>query len=140
MPDKIPADVREFIRRYIHTVEQLDILLILKGDPTREWTIPEVFSNVRTSEKSVALRLAQFAEQGLLRETPGVPATYRYAPQPADLDRLITAAGEALHTRRVKVLEIIFGSDQPDVIDPAQSFADAFRIRSRSEDRKPEGS
>jgi hypothetical protein len=134
VPDKIPLEVREFIRRYIHTVEQLDILLILKGQPTHEWTVPEVFAKVRTSEQSVALRLAQFAEQKLLRESPGVPATYRYSP-PSDLDRIISAAGEALLTRRVKVLEIIFGSDETEVIDPAQSFADAFRIRSRPEGR-----
>jgi hypothetical protein len=82
------------------------------------------------------MRLAQFAEQGLLVETPGVPATYRYSPRPADLDHLIGGAGEALHTRRVKVLEVIFGSDQPNVTDPAQSFADAFRIRPRTEERR----
>jgi hypothetical protein len=136
LPDKIPPDVRDFLRRYIHTVEQLEILLTLRADRGHEWTAPEVFAKVRTSEQSVMMRLAQFAEQGLLVETPGVPATYRYAPRPADLDYLIAGAGEALHTRRVKVLEIIFGSDQTNVADPAQIFADAFRIRPRVEDRR----
>ena len=134
MPHSIPPDVRGFLRRYIQTVEQLDILLTLRSQKEREWTVPDVYARVRTSEQSVAMRLAIFAEQGLLKVGGAIPVTYLYAAE-GELDRLIAAAGDALQTRRVKVLEIIFGTetDAGDA-DPAKSFADAFRFRPKRSD------
>ena len=132
MPDqKIAPDVRSFLRKHIRTVEQLDILLLLRQEKHREWTVPEVFATVRSSEQSVALRLAQFAEDGLLTASNTVPVTYRYSPRPMNLDDVIDRVGKAFQTRRVQVLELIFGGGEPDIIDPVQSFADAFRLRSK---------
>ena len=130
MPDQnIAPEIREFLRRYIRTVEQLEILLLLRQERQREWTVPEVFAKVRTSEQSVALRLAQFAEDGLLIAGSGVPATYRFSPKNPSLDDVVGRAGTAFQTRRVQVLEIIFGAEEPAPTDPVQSFADAFRFR-----------
>lgn len=126
---KIAPDIRSFLRKHIRTVEQLEILLLLRQEKHREWTAPEVFAKVRSSEQSVALRLAQFAEDGLLVTNNTVPVTYRYAPRSPSLDDVIARTGEAFQTRRVQVLETIFGGDEQTIIDPVQSFADAFRIR-----------
>lgn len=126
---KLAPDIRNFLRRHIRTVEQLEILLLLRQERSRDWTAPEVFTKVRSSEQSVALRLAQFAEEGLLVTNNTVPATYRYSPRPASMDDVIARAGEAFQSRRVQVLEAIFGGDEASIVDPVQSFADAFRLR-----------
>ncbi len=126
---KLAPDIRDFLRRHIRTVEQLEILLLLRQERSREWTASEVFAKVRSSEQSVALRLAQFADEGLLVTNNSVPATYRYSPKLPSLDDVIARTGEALQTRRVQVLEAIFSSDDSNIIDPVQSFADAFRFR-----------
>lgn len=110
-------------------MEQLEILLLLRQGRSRDWTAAEVFAKVRSSEQSVALRLAQFAEEGLLTTNSTVPVTYRYAPRSPSLDDVIARTGEALQTRRVQVLEAIFSSDDSNIVDPVQSFADAFRLR-----------
>lgn len=137
MSPNIAPEIRDFLRRYIRTVEQLEILLLLRQERQREWTVPEVFAKVRTSEQSVALRLAQFAEDGLLTAGSGVPATYRFSPKVPSMDDIVGRAGAAFQTRRVQVLEIIFGAEEPEPTDPVQSFADAFRFRSKPpENRK----
>ncbi len=128
---KIAPDVRDFLRKHIRTVEQLEILLLLRQERHREWTVPEVFAKVRSSEQSVALRLAQFAEEGMLITSNNVPATYRYSPRQPSMDDVIARTGEAFQTRRVQVLETIFGGGDTNVVDPIQSFADAFRFRTR---------
>lgn len=125
---KIAPDIRNFLRKHIRTVEQLEILLLLRQERNREWTATEVFAKVRSSEQSVALRLAQFAEDGLLITNNTVPATYRYSPRLPSLDDVIARTGDAFQTRRVQMLEAIFSGDESD-IDPVQSFADAFRLR-----------
>ncbi|RYD72570.1 MAG: hypothetical protein EOP84_22955 [Verrucomicrobiaceae bacterium] len=132
MPEhKIAPDVRDFLRKHIRTVEQLEILLLLRQEKYREWTVPEVFAKVRSSEQSVAMRLAQFAEEGMLSASNGVPVTYRYSPRQSNLDDVIGRTGEAFQTRRVQVMETIFGGGDTDIVDPIQSFADAFRFRAK---------
>ena len=116
--------VKGFIRGYIHSVTQIEILALIQAAPEKEWTARAIDQLIRSNEQSVASRLVEFARAGLLTEIGGMDTTYRYQPQTEALASAAAETVQAYRMRPVLVIETIF---KPD--DPGQSFADAFRIR-----------
>jgi hypothetical protein len=121
--DSLPSQVVQFISRYVHSVEELEVLCLLAEEPLRSWTVSAVFQRIQSSEKSVAARLETFQKEGLtVLEADG---SYRLAPVDANLIGTAKTVIEAYRDRRVSVIECIY--KQPS--DPIQDFADAFRLR-----------
>jgi hypothetical protein len=124
VPDEsLSAEVMQFLRAHIHSLEQLEILTLLRGEPARDWTAAEIYERLLSNERSIEGRLGLFAERGLVRVIDG--GRYRYAPRDATVDSAIEATLQAYKQRRVVVIETIFRPEQ----DPAKSFADAFRFK-----------
>jgi hypothetical protein len=122
--ETLPTSVQQFLSKYIRSLEQLEVLLLLRNSPGRTWTSVEVYEVVRSSRSSVAERLENFVRLGFLVKEGGPPSTFRYAPT----DTLAAAADEiagAYQRWRVRVIEAIF----TPIEDPAQRFADAFKVR-----------
>jgi hypothetical protein len=120
---EISKEVLEYIAEHINSLEQLEILLLLKDQPTREWTAEAVFTVIQSSQSSVSQRLQEFGEKGLLiqRQT----GLFQYAPKDESLAQTIHALSAAYKERRMKVIELIYRKP----IDEVQSFADAFKLR-----------
>ncbi|MES2572111.1 MAG: hypothetical protein V4710_18900 [Verrucomicrobiota bacterium] len=126
MPDQeVTSELKQFIRTFIQSVEQLEILLLLHSQRAREWNAREVFQIIQSNEQSIARRLGQFVEWGFLAASHAQPATYRYAAQSEEMNRRVEEVARLYRIRPVLLVEIIF---KPD-LDPAQSFADAFRFK-----------
>lgn len=121
----ISPEVTQFLRTYIQSVEQLEVLALLHRDPKREWTVRMVYDVILSNETSLANRLAEFTERGILVSTPS--STYRYDPKTAELHFAVELTLKTYQTHHVRVIETIFGTGP----DPVQSFADAFRIRKK---------
>ena len=123
MAEQLPSTVRQFLARYIRSVEQLEVLLLVQDQPNRSWSAGDVYSIIRSSEASIAARLQAFAKEGFLaQESDG---RYRFAPQNSDLRAAVEQTASAYKTWRIRVVEAIFAPPS----DPVQSFADAFRLR-----------
>ena len=122
----LPPAVKSFIREHIQSVEQIEILSLMRTTPARDWTASSLDQTLRSSEQSIARRLADFTRAGLLVESDHAAKMFRYQPRDAALDAAAAETLQAYRTRPVLVIETIF---KPD--DPGQSFADAFRIRPR---------
>lgn len=115
--------VKQFLREHIQSVQQIEILALIHGAQGRDWTARALDQTLRSSEQSIARRLAEFTRGGLLMESGEAEKTYRYQPRDSALETAAAEAVQAYRVRPVLVIEAIF---KPD--DPAQSFADAFRI------------
>lgn len=120
------AALRRFLSRCISSVEQVEILLLLRRTGTRAWTIDEISGELRSSATSVRSRLAQLARSGLIER---VDDRYAYVAGPHDA--VVEELFYEYETRRVRLIEAIFS--QP--LDSARSFADAFRLREDDDDR-----
>jgi hypothetical protein len=125
MAEQLPLTVRQLLSRHIQSVEQLEVLLLMHREPHRAWSAAEVYSVIRSSEASIAARLAAFAKEGLLAEEGGSPPTYRYAPRSTDVRSAVDDTAAAYKTWRIRVVEAIFAPPS----DPVRSFADAFKLR-----------
>ncbi|HYJ04813.1 MAG TPA: hypothetical protein VEX43_06750 [Chthoniobacterales bacterium] len=122
--ETLPISVQQFLSKYIRSLEQLEVLLLLRNSPNRSWTSAEVYEVVRSSRSSVEERLESFVQLGFLAKENGPPATFRYAPT-ENLGAAVDETAGAYQKWRVRVIEAIF----TPVVDPAQRFADAFKVR-----------
>lgn len=99
-------------------------MLLLGRTPERAWTIEELSDHLRSSARSVGLRLGSLVGHGLVAREG---MSFRYAASPAD-DSLVKQLGAVYEERRSSVIDQIF-TDR----DPMRSFADAFRIREKGD-------
>jgi hypothetical protein len=124
--------VQQFIARYITSVDQIEILLLLKQDPSREWTAESVARKLFTQAEPTGQRLVELALQGLLSEkTISSLRSYRYEPRTVELDRAVNQLAAEYPKYRVTVINLIFSKP----IDKIRTFADAFRLR-QDEDKE----
>ncbi len=58
---KIPKDIREFVARYLPTVEHLEIFIVLQRNATRSWSAPDMSTELRIPESTAEDVLEQLA-------------------------------------------------------------------------------
>jgi DNA-binding IclR family transcriptional regulator len=124
----LPDDVYHFLYRYIESVEQLEVLLLLLQAPDRTWTADDVARALYSHPSSVIRRLSLLMGQGLLREQR--EGSFQYAPRSAELHETVTRVAEVYQERRVAVTTLI--ASKP--IENIRAFSDAFRIRRSKEE------
>ncbi len=124
----LPERVHRFLYHNIDSVEQLEVLLLLRRVPDRGWSAEEVARELYSHPSSVLHRMSSLAGRGLLRELE--PACYQYAPRSSDLHETVNAVAEAYRERRVAVITLI--ASKP--IENVRAFSDAFRFRRKKEE------
>jgi hypothetical protein len=124
----LPDDVHRFLYQNIDSVEQLEVLLLLRRGPERGWTADEVARELYSHPSSILHRMASLSGRGLLRELE--PACYQYAPRSTELHDTVTRVAETYRERRVAVIPLI--ASKP--IENVRAFSDAFRFRRPKED------
>jgi hypothetical protein len=119
---EISEPVRRFIARHVHSAAQLEVLLLLRAVPDREWSTHDV-ARAQVSTPDMAERMLEDLRTRGLIAGAGTPRRYRYAP-PDELPSVIDDLAEAYATRRVAVVGLIFSKPSTAVT----GLADAFRI------------
>lgn len=123
MAKEISEPVRRFIAQHIHSAGQLEVLLLLRAVPDREWTVEDV-ARAQVSTPDMVARLLEDLHKRGLAAAAGEPLRYRFAP-PGEVAEVIEDLAEAYATRRVAVVGLIFSKPSTAVTD----LADAFRFR-----------
>src|SRR5688500_14439079 len=73
----IPKDVQRFLRRYISSIGQLEVFLLLSGNPERWWSCDAVADELRASHVAARQALHQLVSAYLV-EFEGVGPTARF--------------------------------------------------------------
>ena len=120
---EVTEEVRLFIGRYIGSLDQLEVLLLVSALPDRDWSVDAVYQVVKSNPAVVAQRLEEFVAAGLL--TRSTEPLYRYGPRTQELSRAISSLGAIYKMSRHKIIEIIYSSKD----DALKGFADAFRLK-----------
>lgn len=121
MPSTLSEPLQRFVRERLPSLEQIEIVLLLRGDRERAWSAPEVSQNLGTPPESTAMRLFLLASNGVVTFEGG---RYRASSDPAD-EPLFQELVEAYAQNRVALTALVGG--QP--ADPLRSFADAFKLK-----------
>ena len=123
--DEIPKPVRELIARHIDSVELLEVLLLLRAAPDKEWSTEEVARALTSSPHSTTLRLRDLERRDLVASDQAEQRTFRYSPVTEEMDRRIDQLAEAYAKRRTTVIGLIFSGPSEAV----RGFSDAFKLR-----------
>ena len=117
--------LRSFLLQRLSSVEQMEVVLLLRADRERSWTAPEVAAALRTAPEPAAMRLFLLASGGLLAFEPSAVPRYRYAGVDAESDALLEELDTAFKADREAVQAAVDSSAR----DPIRSFADAFKLK-----------
>lgn len=120
----ISDELKQLIYDHIDSVEQLDIMLLLRSQAERDWSVREIADHLRTNPASVERRLKALRALDILEETPSEPQRFRYRTKTEKAASLMEELAAANKVRRHRVLELIFSPTKR-----ARNFADAFLVR-----------
>jgi hypothetical protein len=128
MDSGIPAAVLQFLELHISSIEQLEVLLLLREHAGGGWTAEEVSRHLRSSVMSIQGRLNDLTSRRLLAVTQGERGeTYLYAPGDEETAELIRGLAKAYKERRLTVINHIYGRPPNEL----RSFADAFLLKKK---------
>lgn len=126
----LPAEVRQLITRHLATMEQVDVLLFLARTPEQWHSSEEIRTALRIDETGVAARtFDELRTARLVEGDGGDPVRYRYAPADPRDRAAVELLALAYNERPVTLVRAIYARPTP-----AQSFADAFRLRKKADE------
>lgn len=115
---------RAFLEQRLSSLDQIDVVMLLRADPSRSWTAPEVASTLHTAPETAAMRLFLLASGGLIAFEPSAIPRYRYASIDAETNGMLQELSEVLAVSRNTVMAAL---ESPR--DPIRSFSDAFKLK-----------
>jgi hypothetical protein len=121
----IPDEVRQLLARHVHTMEHVEVLLLLARSADRALGVEDIRAELRLPGTALPARtFAGLVEGRLISVEPGPPLRYRYDPATPELRRSVELLAAAYNERPVTLIRMIY--ERPSA---AQTFADAFRLR-----------
>jgi hypothetical protein len=126
---RLSAPARRFLAEEVHSVLQLELMLLLAAAPSRSWTANEAARELRAPEPWVAGQLTDLVVAGIARADGSDPAGHRFAGDGA-WALVIADIADQFRRRRTTIIKLIFAPAASDI----QSFSDAFRLRPEEDD------
>jgi hypothetical protein len=121
--EEISPELRAFVAELIHSVAQLELLLLLRGDATKSWSAADLGRALYISVEMAAALLRQLHEQNLVF-CDQAQHTYRYAPTSELLSDRVEQLARLYETHRVSLITLIYSKPT----DRLQQFAEGFRF------------
>ena len=118
--ESLPEEVEELIKRYIHSVAQLEALLFFYKRPDERWDAESLANRLYAGRSEMAEALASLCKNGFLDSEGGSYAFSSRAEHRNGVDRL-----EKAYSRHLIPITHIIHSKPRRI----QAFSDAFRIR-----------
>ncbi len=117
-------DLRAFIHAHIHSVEQLEILLLLRRERSRLFTGEDVARELRVHPASATRWLDDLTGR---RFAVHDGERFQFHPEGPTAERDVNALAAAYADARVTVVQLIFSKPS----DALRTFADAFKFKGR---------
>jgi len=119
--ESIPADLRDFILRYIDSVAQLEALLLLQLEKEAAWTAAKLSKRLYISETEAFVILTRLTSDGFASEDEG---RFSFGPKTEEKKQLLGQLATAYGTRLIPITNLIH-SKSPRI----REFSDAFKFR-----------
>jgi predicted ArsR family transcriptional regulator len=123
----LPDCVTDLIRRHLHSVIDIETLLLLRSRPGVLWSARDLSAELYITEDAAKEHLANLHASGLLGSAgAGAEAVrYRYEPRDEGLAAAVDQLAVAYAQRRVRVIEYLYSRPLHSV----RSFASAFQLK-----------
>lgn len=118
----VREDVLRFLRTTVGSVWALELLLLMRREAVRDWTVDGLTRELRSSDGIIRTELARLGAAGLVVAADGV---YRYHPANAALGALVEQVAANYATFPIAVTQAVLEAPNRKI----QLFADAFRVK-----------
>lgn len=116
-------DALAFATASIRSVWALEMLLTLKRNPHRPWTVDALILELRSSQVGVNEALANLRAAGLASEDN--PGQFQYRAASPELDELATALEKIYAIKPMAVIKAVVSGPS----DKLRIFSDAFKFK-----------
>jgi hypothetical protein len=116
--------LKTFLEQRLSSLDPIEVVLLLRADPSRSWTAPEVAATLGTAPEAAAMRLFLLASGGLIAFEPSSIPRYRYVSSDAVTNALLQELSDVMADNRDAVMIAV---EAPR--DPLRSFSDAFKLK-----------
>ena len=123
-PDELPPELRAFLHSCIETIEQVELLMMLRGSD-RMRTAREAAAELGVEVGRARRDLETWAARGLFEVRVGDEIEYRYRPKSGELSRYCDLLAQHYVRSRRAVLGYVATVSHLSI----KRFADAFRLR-----------
>ena len=120
---QIPSEVRDFILTKVRSVWALEVLLLLRRESSRAWTLNELTKELRSSHAAVTEAMLQFQNAGLIADQGS--AGFRYHATSEKDDAIVEQLGEIYSTTPMTLIKEIVTAPRSGI----ERFADAFKLK-----------
>jgi hypothetical protein len=116
-------EVIGFIREHVGSVYTLELLLLVKRDRDRCWTVGELVRELRSSATAVTEALSRMAHAGLVSQR--ADSRYAFCPASPRHEQLAVEIEKAYNSTPVSVVKAIIASPE----EKLRAFSDAFKLK-----------
>jgi hypothetical protein len=121
---KIPREIREFVARYLPSVEHLEAFILLHKNTTRSWSPSDLAAELRIPEETAADVLERLASDNFLDVKISNDILYRFNPA-TDAQKAVSGRVADLYVReRIAMINLVTAA----TLSPIHDFAEAFRL------------
>jgi len=119
---RLSPAVRTLIRQHVHSVGELELLMLLHAERDRPWSVDELCDALACPASWAVAQLDAMADAGLIQpEGDG----WRFAPSNTQLEQATSALQEAYRPQSREVVRFVFATPGRDL----KEFSDAFLVR-----------
>lgn len=119
----IPEAVLALIRSSIKSAWALELLLCIRRQAPRSWTVDQLTAELRSNPSLVLSILTSLKKADLVQEEP--EGSFRYAPLTPELDDLVRQLDELNTERPLALIKEIISAPN----EKLTSFVEAFKLR-----------
>lgn len=108
-PNAIPEGARALVGATLHSVEELETLLLLHRHPSRRWAADQLAQELKFGPDRLRLALEGLIAHRFAAKTSAEPPVYEYLPQLAPRSAAVAELAAAYEDARGEVLILISG-------------------------------
>jgi hypothetical protein len=119
-------EIVRFIEGHVSSLEELEVMLLLRSTAPRAWCVEEVVRELGSSVRSIQIRLDKLAHMQIVDVfNDNEKIFYKYNPIDEHGGALIDGVARLYKERRLFVIDLLYGRPESDV----RALSEAFRIR-----------
>jgi hypothetical protein len=110
MPE-IPESVKQFVATHIHSIDVVEVLLLLRRESPKEWDASAVSKALWLERSGVEAILEQLSGAGLLKSgNDGAPRSHRYSPASPEAVHAVNELAKWYLANPVAIVALVFSN------------------------------
>jgi hypothetical protein len=122
--DPIPSSVKEFLHKYIDSVDKLEILRVISSEPGASFTSDSLAKTLHSPVEEIERHLATLLSNALLTTTGADPVAWKYGAGSPEIEKQLQALMKTYLERPVTLIKLVSDNQRK-----LRLFADAFRLK-----------